>query len=123
MKSCRPGGVDVGGGRKAFHAVHRIGLIVPSSNTTMETELLGLLRERERERPEDRFESPALVRMQRVTPERRRATGTWFIRYWVPAAGAGGAQPLGCSPPGAARSCSHVEARQRRRRLWSAENK
>ena len=35
--------------------MHRIGLIVPSSNTTMETEVPWLLRERERERPEDRF--------------------------------------------------------------------
>ena len=35
--------------------MHRIGLIVPSSNVTMETEVHALLRARERERPEERF--------------------------------------------------------------------
>jgi maleate isomerase len=54
--------------------VHRIGLIVPSSNTTMETEVPSLLRERERERPQDRFAThSARVRMQNVTPEELRA--------------------------------------------------
>ena len=55
-------------------AMHRIGLIVPSSNTTMETEVPALLRARERERPQDRFTfHSARVRMQHVTPEQLRA--------------------------------------------------
>jgi maleate isomerase len=54
--------------------MHRVGLIVPSSNTTMETEVPWLLRERQRERPEDRFAvHSARVRMQHVTPEQLRA--------------------------------------------------
>jgi maleate isomerase len=54
--------------------MHRVGLIVPSSNTTMETEVPALLRERERVRPQDRFAiHSARVRMQRVTPEELRA--------------------------------------------------
>ena len=57
-----------------MRAMHRIGLIVPSSNTTMETEVPALLRERERERPRDRFAiHSARVRMQHVTPEELRA--------------------------------------------------
>ena len=57
-----------------MEAMHRIGLIVPSSNTTMETEVPALLRERERERPEDRFAiHGARVRMQNVTPKELRA--------------------------------------------------
>ena len=48
----------------------RIGLIVPSSNTTMETELPALLRRRERVRPEDSFTfHAARMRMRHVTPE------------------------------------------------------
>jgi maleate isomerase len=39
---------------------HRIRLIVPSSNVTMETEVPALLRERERVRPQDRL--PCTVR-------------------------------------------------------------
>jgi maleate isomerase len=55
-------------------SLHRVGLIVPSSNTTMETEVPQLLRNRERVRPEDRFTfHSARVRMQRVTPEELRA--------------------------------------------------
>jgi maleate isomerase len=54
--------------------MHRVGMIVPSSNTTMETEVPRLLRERERERPADRFSfHSARVRMQHVTPEELRA--------------------------------------------------
>lgn len=53
---------------------HRIGLIVPSSNTTVETEVPSLLRKRERERPQDTFTfHSARVRMQNVTPEELRA--------------------------------------------------
>ena len=54
--------------------MHRIGLIVPSSNTTMETEVPSLLRERERERPQERFSfHSARLRMQHVTPDELRA--------------------------------------------------
>ena len=53
-----------------MNAMHRIGLIVPSSNTTMETELPALLRAREREQPQDTFTfHAARLRMQHVTPE------------------------------------------------------
>jgi maleate isomerase len=50
--------------------MHRIGLLVPSSNTTMETELPALLRARERVRPQDTFTiHSARLRMEDVTPE------------------------------------------------------
>ena len=55
-------------------AMHRIGLLVPSSNTTMETEMPALLRARERERPEETFTiHSARLRMDEVTPEALRA--------------------------------------------------
>src|SRR5215218_11098498 len=55
-------------------AMHRVGMLVPSSNTTMETEVPALLRARERERPEDTFTiHSARLRMQHVTPEELRA--------------------------------------------------
>jgi maleate isomerase len=55
-------------------AVHRIGMLVPSSNTTMETEVPALLRERERARPQDKFTfHSARLRMDEVTPEALRA--------------------------------------------------
>jgi maleate isomerase len=55
-------------------SLHRVALIVPSSNSTMETEVPSLLRERERERPQDRFTfHSARLRMQHVTPEQLRA--------------------------------------------------
>jgi maleate isomerase len=55
-------------------AMHRIGLLVPSSNTTMETEVPALLRGRERTRPEDTFTfHSARLRMENVTPESLRA--------------------------------------------------
>jgi maleate isomerase len=58
----------------AVRALHRVGLIVPSSNTTIETEVPALLREREREFPRERFSfHSARVRMQHVTPEELRA--------------------------------------------------
>jgi maleate isomerase len=54
--------------------MHRIGLLVPSSNTTMETEVPALLRARERVRPEDTFSfHSARLRMEDVTPEALRA--------------------------------------------------
>lgn len=50
-------------------APRRIGLIVPSSNTTMETELPALLRRREAIRPHERFTfHAARMRMRQVTP-------------------------------------------------------
>ncbi|MGE3813549.1 MAG: Asp/Glu racemase [Candidatus Nanopelagicales bacterium] len=53
---------------------HHVGLIVPSSNLTMETELPRMLRAREQAVPEDRFVfHSARARMQHVTPEQLRA--------------------------------------------------
>jgi maleate isomerase len=53
---------------------HHIGMVVPSSNLTMETELPRMLTARERELPEDRFVfHAARARMQHVTPEQLRA--------------------------------------------------
>jgi maleate isomerase len=53
---------------------HHIGMIVPSSNLTMETELPRMLAARERELPEHRFVfHSARARMQHVTPEQLRA--------------------------------------------------
>ncbi|MGW4398669.1 maleate cis-trans isomerase family protein [Amycolatopsis nivea] len=53
---------------------HHIGMIVPSSNLTMETELPRMLRAREELYPEDRFVfHSARARMQHVTPEQLRA--------------------------------------------------
>jgi maleate isomerase len=61
--------------------LHRIGLIVPSSNTTMEAEIPSLLRDRERDRPQDRFAvHSARVRMQHVTPEQLRAMNAQIER-------------------------------------------
>jgi maleate isomerase len=49
-------------------------MLVPSSNTTMETEVPALLRRRERERPEDTFTlHSARLRMDEVTPDALRA--------------------------------------------------
>mgnify|MGYP003288675261 CR=1 FL=1 len=57
-----------------MNAMHRIGMLVPSSNTTMETEVPALLRERERVRPDDNFTfHSARLRMEEVTPEALRA--------------------------------------------------
>lgn len=51
-------------------ADHHIGMIVPSSNLTMETELPRMLRAREEVAPEDRFVfHSSRMRMQKVTPE------------------------------------------------------
>lgn len=53
---------------------HHIGLIVPSSNLTMETELPRLLRSREAAEPGDRFVfHSSRMRMKHVTPEELRA--------------------------------------------------
>jgi maleate isomerase len=59
--------------RPPVNASYRIGLLVPSSNTTMETEVPTLLRERERERQQDRFTfHGARLRLEDVTPEALR---------------------------------------------------
>jgi maleate isomerase len=50
-------------------APHRIGLIVPSSNTTMETELPMMFRRREAIAPETFTFHSSRARMQHVTPE------------------------------------------------------
>ncbi|MDQ0382661.1 maleate cis-trans isomerase family protein [Amycolatopsis thermophila] len=53
---------------------HHIGMIVPSSNLTMETELPRMLRAREEVEPGDRFVfHSARARMQHVDPEQLRA--------------------------------------------------
>jgi maleate isomerase len=53
---------------------HHIGMIVPSSNLTMETELPRMLRAREAVDPANRFVfHAARARMQHVTPEQLRA--------------------------------------------------
>ena len=48
---------------------YRIGQIVPSSNTTMETEIPAMLRAREQIRPERFTFHSARMRMKKVTPE------------------------------------------------------
>jgi maleate isomerase len=54
--------------------MHRVGLLVPSSNTTIEAEVPAMLRARERVRPEDEFTfHSARLRMADVTPEALRA--------------------------------------------------
>ena len=56
------------------HRSYRVGLIVPSSNTTMETEVPAMLHMREQVRPQERFTvHSARMRMQQVTPEELRA--------------------------------------------------
>lgn len=53
---------------------HHVGLIVPSSNLTMETELPRMLHAREAVDPDNRFVfHAARARMQQVTPEQLRA--------------------------------------------------
>ena len=52
----------------------RVGLIVPSSNTTMETEIPALIRAREPEAPDERFTfHSSRMRMRQVTPEELRS--------------------------------------------------
>jgi maleate isomerase len=53
---------------------YRLGLIVPSSNVTMETEIPALLRARESGAPGERFTfHSSRMRLKRVTPEELRA--------------------------------------------------
>ena len=49
---------------------YRIGQIVPSSNTTMETEIPAMLQARSQQFPDERFTfHSARMRMMHVTPE------------------------------------------------------
>ncbi len=60
---------------------YRLGLIVPSSNVTMETEIPALLRARESEAPEERFTiHSSRMRLKRVTPEELRAMNAQMDR-------------------------------------------
>jgi maleate isomerase len=60
---------------------YRIGLIVPSSNTTMETEIPRMLRAREGELPEQQFTfHSSRMRMKHVTPEELRAMNAQMDR-------------------------------------------
>jgi maleate isomerase len=60
---------------------YRVGLIVPSSNTTMETEIPRMLRAREAELPEQTFSfHSSRMRMKHVTPEELRAMNAQMDR-------------------------------------------
>ncbi len=60
---------------------YRVGLIVPSSNTTMETEIPRMLRGREAELPEQTFSfHSSRMRMKHVTPEELRAMNAQMDR-------------------------------------------
>lgn len=64
-------------------AARRVGLIVPSSNTTMETEIPAMLRAREAIRP-DRFTfHSSRMRMQHVTPAELKAMDDDSLRCAV----------------------------------------
>jgi maleate isomerase len=58
----------------------RLGLIVPSSNTTMETEIPAMLRAREAIRPERVTCHSARMRMQQVSPEQLAAMDDQAVR-------------------------------------------
>ncbi|MGP3709067.1 maleate cis-trans isomerase family protein [Gordonia paraffinivorans] len=58
----------------------RIGMIVPSSNTTMETEIPAMLRAREEIRPERFTFHSSRMRMQKVTPEELTAMDNDSLR-------------------------------------------
>ncbi|MEO9327026.1 maleate cis-trans isomerase family protein [Gordonia aurantiaca] len=59
---------------------YRIGMIVPSSNTTMETEIPAMLRAREEIRPERFTFHSSRMRMQKVTPEELTAMDNDSLR-------------------------------------------
>lgn len=55
-------------------STYRVGMIVPSSNTTMETEIPAMFRAREAVRPDDRFTfHSSRLRLKHVTAEELRA--------------------------------------------------
>src|ERR1700741_4350008 len=58
----------------------RIGQIVPSSNTTMETEIPAMLRAREALHPERFSFHSSRMRMHRVTPEELKAMNREGLR-------------------------------------------
>lgn len=59
---------------------YRVGMIVPSSNTTMETEIPAMLRAREEIRPERFTFHSSRMRMQHVTPEQLAAMDADSLR-------------------------------------------
>ncbi|OZI72366.1 Asp/Glu racemase [Bordetella genomosp. 12] len=59
---------------------YRIGQIVPSSNTTMETEIPQILRRREQDHPERFTFHSARMRMHKVTPEELQAMNAQGVR-------------------------------------------
>jgi maleate isomerase len=60
---------------------YRVGLIVPSSNTTMETEIPRMLRAREAARPDQTFTfHSSRMRMKHVTPDELRAMNAQMDR-------------------------------------------
>jgi maleate isomerase len=63
---------------------YRIGLIVPSSNTTMETEIPAMLLRRQQVLPDDRFTfHSSRMRMKHVNPEELKAMDTESLRCAV----------------------------------------
>ncbi|MEJ2885270.1 aspartate racemase/maleate isomerase family protein [Actinomycetospora aeridis] len=63
------------------HRDHHVGMIVPSSNLTMETELPRMLAAREQVIPDERFVfHAARARMQHVTPEQLQAMNAQATR-------------------------------------------
>jgi maleate isomerase len=71
-------------------ANRRLGLIVPSSNLTMETELPALLRRREEIHPDERFTfHSSRMRLKQVTPEALRAMNAQTDRCAAELADAG----------------------------------
>jgi maleate isomerase len=68
---------------------HRVGLIVPSSNVTMETEVPALLRRREEAHPERFTFHSSRARLKQVTPEALRAMNAETTRCAVELADAG----------------------------------
>lgn len=62
----------------------RVGMIVPSSNTTMETEIPQMLRQREAVLPEERFTChSSRMRMRHVSPEELKAMDAASVRCAV----------------------------------------
>src|SRR5437660_4757926 len=61
-------------------ALYRIGQIVPSSNTTMETEIPAMLRAREAVRPERFTFHSSRMRMHKVTKEELEAMNREGLR-------------------------------------------
>jgi maleate isomerase len=67
----------------AAPAALRVGMIVPSSNTTMETEIPAMLRARESVRPERFTFHSSRMRMKQVNPEELRAMDADSLRCAV----------------------------------------